>query len=623
MTEREVPPRLPTSGQIIGALVTRLGIRHPVLQSRTARRYFSAAPERLVKDSTRAEIIEAIAEVLTGSGFIASQQTKEDNYDAAPALASMLQWHADNWDLLRSFLRRRIMRVQPGNLPKIWEAYVRLAVIDLALRVAAHLHLAGASPAALNLLDSWSVSGRGAYLNRKRQQPGISLEHLAVAVGVTDNTVDAWMYQGTRPADERITRLSEALSGGIEGTNAVSIATELRALYWVSDVAALLSEHIAVDAVDEVIGRLHRYAEATYGIIDDQFPVEDRTEALTSLTDLGVGARLSEPLLTALIEQEPDEEWREDLKSTGMDWIRRVLSVNVRLHLDEVDDIIQKTEGRLLEDWDVSNPDAYAHCRRSLEIRMDGKLWEALAEVEIAARLDPLDPANHCTLGSVKTGIGIGRGNTALVGEGLDSLWLAVALDPNWILPWTEIGLTLLHTDRLAEAVAHLRGVKPECGPLDSGYYCALGQEQWKLGRLADALTAFEAALELDPEETATLLTASEIASLTGDDDKRRRYSRLAQHFGADEGTFRIWDQLREFGNINQDNSGTGDHNRKLAILDAIIRLSPDDDYALLSRAIAHLADGEDDLALADLDALLMSHPDHAAAHVARGTLNG
>ena len=342
------------------------------------------------------------------------------------------------------------------------------------------------------------------------------------------------MYQGTRPADERITRLSEALSGGIEGTNAVSIATELRALYWVSDVAALLSEHIAVDAVDEVIGRLHRYAEATYGIIDDQFPVEDRTEALTSLSDLGVGARLSEPLLTALIEQEPDEEWREDLKSTGMDWIRRVLSVNVRLHLDEVDDIIQKTEGRLLEDWDVTNPDAYAHYRRSLELRMDGKLWEALAEVEIAARLDPLDPANHCTLGSVKTGIGIGRGNTALVDEGLDALWLAVALDPNWILPWTEIGLTLLHTDRPAEAVAHLRGVKPECGPLDSGYYCALGQAQWKLGRLADALTAFEAALELDPEETATLLAASEIASLTGDDDKRRRYSRLAQHFGAD-----------------------------------------------------------------------------------------
>ena len=49
MTEREVTPNLPTSGQIIGALVAKLGIKHPVLQSRTARRYFAADPERLVK----------------------------------------------------------------------------------------------------------------------------------------------------------------------------------------------------------------------------------------------------------------------------------------------------------------------------------------------------------------------------------------------------------------------------------------------------------------------------------------------------------------------------------------------------------------------------------------------
>ncbi len=144
MKEREVTPRLPTSSQVIGALVTRLSIRHPVLQSRTARRYFSADPERLVNDSSRSEIIEAIAEVLTGSGFIASPQTKEeDNYELAPALASMLRWHADNWDLFRSFLRRRTMSVMPSHLPKVWEVYVRLAVIDLALRVAAHLHLAG------------------------------------------------------------------------------------------------------------------------------------------------------------------------------------------------------------------------------------------------------------------------------------------------------------------------------------------------------------------------------------------------------------------------------------------------------------------------------------------------
>ena len=623
MKERKVTPHLPTSGQIIGALVARLGIRHPVLQSRTARRYFSADPERLVKDSTRTEIIEAIAEVLTGSGFVASPEERETNYELAPALASMLRWNADNWDLFRSFLRRRTMSVMPSHLPKVWEAYVRLAVIDLALRVAAHLHLAESSPAVLELLNWASVGARGDFLNRKREQTPLSLEGFAEKVGVTDNTVDGWMYHGARPSNDNLAQIAEVLADHMEGSNTAGMALELQALYWVSDVVALLAEHIGIEAVDEAVGRLRRYAEETYHIIDAQVPAEGRQEALAVLADLGVGARLAEPLLSALIEQEPDAEWREDLRSTGMAWVRRVLSVNQRVRLAEVDDLIEKTDGRLLEDWDVSNPEAYAHYRRSLELQVQGRLHEALAEVETAARLDPLDPANHFTLGSVKTGIGVERGDMALVNEGLDALWLTVALDPKWILPWTEIGSTLHHTDRPAEAVKHLRGVKSECGPLDSHYHSTFGAAYWKLGQLSEALAAFEAAIELDPEETSALLAASEIALLIGDGKKHRRYSRLAQHFGADEGTFQIWELLREFGQKDQDSAGTAEHDRKIAVMDAVIRLSPDDDYAHLTRGLAHFVKGDDDLAIADLDAVLRSHPDHSAAYMLRGILFG
>ena len=78
------------------------------------------------------------------------------------------------------------MNVLPSNLPKIWEAYVRLAVIDLALRVAAHLHLAGSSPAVLDLLGCTNHTARGDYLNQKRRQAGLSLEDLAERVEVDD-----------------------------------------------------------------------------------------------------------------------------------------------------------------------------------------------------------------------------------------------------------------------------------------------------------------------------------------------------------------------------------------------------------------------------------------------------
>ena len=623
MAEREVMPRLPTSGQIIGALVAKLDIKHPLLRNKTAHRYFSGNIEHLVKDSTRENIIGAIAEVLTESGFIKSPQAGEDDYQPAPALASMLLWHADNWDLQRSFLRRRMTKVLPSKLPKVWEAFVRLAVIDLSLRVAAHLHLSGSSPAVLNLLNWASRKGRGDFLNVKRQNASLSLEDLAEAVGVYDNTVDAWMYHGARPSNDNLAKLAETLAVKIEGSNPSDISLELRALYWISDVAGLLAEHTGVEAVDDAIGRLHRYADAAYHIIEDQFSAEDRVMNLAVLADLGVGARLAEPLLTALIDQEPDEAWREDLRSTGIGWVRRILSANLNALLAEVDDLLGKKEWHILEDWDVNNAEAFAHYRRSLELEMQGKLSEALAELETAARLDPLEPVSHFALGSVKTGLGIGRDDKALVQQGLEALWLAVALNPQWILPWTGIGSTLLHTDRPAEAVAHLLDLKPECGPKDSPYYSTLGAACWRVDRLYEALQAFEAALELDPEETANLLAASELAMLTGDTDKQRRYLRRARHFGAEEDTEELWKLLGEFGKKDQDDAGTAEHDRTISVMDAVIRLNPEDDYAYMRRGLAYYSKGEDDLALADLDAVLRLNPDDARAYVLRGSIFG
>ena len=339
------------------------------------------------------------------------------------------------------------------------------------------------------------------------------------------------------------------------------------------------------------------------------------------LADLGVGARLAEPLLTALIDEEPDEDWREDLRSTGIGWVRRVLSANLNALLAEVDDLLEKTEGHILEDWDVNNAEAFAHYRRSLELEMQGKLPEALAELETAARLDPLEPVSHFALGSVKTGLGIGRDDKALVQQGLEALWLAVALNPQWIPPWTEIGSTLLHTERPAEAVDHLLDLKPECGPRDHHYYSTLGAAFWRVDRLHEALEAFEAALELDPEETANLLAASELAMLTGDTDKQKRYLRRARHFGAEEGTEDLWKLLREFGKKDQDNAGTAEHDRTIAVMDAVIRLNPEDDYAYMRRGLAYYSKGEDDLALSDLDTVLRLNPDNAGAYWFRGNI--
>ena len=548
VTEHEVMPRLPTSGQILGALVTRLGIQHDVLQSRTTRRYFAADMKRVVKDSTRNKIIGAMAEVLTDSGFVASREVSKGDYPMAPTLASMLQWNADQWDLMRSYLRRRTVRVLPRNLPKVWEAYVRLAVVDLALRVAAHLHLAGSSLAALDLLNCTSRKGRGKHLNRKREQAGLSLEELAQETEVDDHTVDAWMYHGARPSNDNLSRTAEVLAAKTESSNASDISLELRALYWISDVAGLLAEHIGSKAVEEAVGQLHKYADAAYRIIEEQFPDEARAEALIVLADLGVGARVAKPLLAELIYQESDDEWREDLRSIGIDWIFRILSANLHARLAGEDEITKSPDRPPLDDGDAGYPEAYSHYRRSSELKMQGKPREAADALKRAIQIDPLDARYHYALGSMKTGAAMWTGRTPLVDEGLDELRLAVVLDPRWILPWTEIGSTLHFTDRSIEAVEHLRNVSPECGPLDSAYYSTLGAAYWKVGRLPEALTAFEASLDLDPEETSALLAASELARLIGDTKRHREDLKMARHFGAEEDTLKIWEKLREFG---------------------------------------------------------------------------
>ena len=199
----------------------------------------------MVKDETEDEIIRDVARALSNVGLVPPRQDLETEATLAQGIGALLRWHANHWDQLRSFLRPRMPRVMPSHLSSVWAAYVRLTVIDLAIRLAAHLHLTGSSPSALELLDWTTRTARGSYLNQKRIQAGLSLERLAEKLNVDDHTVDAWMYQGARPSDDNIVKIGEQLGsrGGLPDTQI--LVRDLRALYWLSDVVDLLAEHIS------------------------------------------------------------------------------------------------------------------------------------------------------------------------------------------------------------------------------------------------------------------------------------------------------------------------------------------------------------------------------------------
>ena len=149
--------------------------------------------------------------------------------------------------------------------------------------------------------------------------------------------------------------------------------------------------------------------------------------------------------------------------------------------------------------------------------------------------LDPLDPANHFTLGSVKGGIGAKQGDAALVKEGLEACWLAATLDPAWVLPWAEIGFILMESGRPREAVEHLKAVKPERQPLDTRYYSALGAALRGIGQYQESMEAFESALELSPDDWSLMAAIAISAALAGDRRKSNHYAKTARHMGASD----------------------------------------------------------------------------------------
>ena len=528
--ERDAQPFLPTSGQVLGVIVRRMELSGDALNTKTAQRYFSG---QRVKDSSKAEVLAGVAKALLELGLIPTLPISSEGHVSHRLAESALQWHATEWDRIRSYLRPRMARVQPGHLGLVRKAFLRLAVIDLALRLAAGLHVAGTSPDALQVINQPDRTRRGQFLNQRRAASGVSLERLADRIGVTDNAVDAWMYQGVRPSDHNLLALSEALSLKGDSSGQAHLLAELRRFYWASDLVEVLRESLDGGAIKDLLGRLRTYAGLALDVIDGSELDQAGHKAIVDLAFLGGNAPIGGALLTRLLAHEVDSEWREDLAAASGDWKPRVLTAIYRIDQEEVAAIDHATGGRLLQSWDVSSPEAYRHYQRSMELQYEGRTREALLEVAKAIELDPLDPANHCSMGSMLGGIGNLHRNPEMVKKGLEECRLASSLDPKWILPWAEIGYILVGAGRPRDAVTHLLRVHKDCGPLDTRYYMALALAHQAFSNYAESLAAFEQALHGDPENLALVVGAGVAAVLHGDRANVTRHAKEAQQLGA------------------------------------------------------------------------------------------
>ena len=205
-----------------------------------------------------------------------------------------------------------------------------------------------------------------------------------------------------RPSDEKLAKIGRALASNGDPLAGEPIVRDLRRLYWLSEIAQVLGEHIGSDAAANIVVRLQRYVSLSCLALKDESAAQPRPSDLEELMAVGVYAPFAQPLLAALAKSESDDDWKDDLMAAGTDWDRRVLRINRQVHRAEVDALIHDTDGRILRNWDVSDPRAYEHYQRSAELQMQGKMDEALIELAKAIELDPLDPRQPLHLGFVQ-----------------------------------------------------------------------------------------------------------------------------------------------------------------------------------------------------------------------------
>ena len=421
---------------------------------------------------------------------------------------------------------------------------------------------------------------------------------------------------GARLTDDHLAGIVLALASDVEAEERNRLLRELRKLYWVSDVAEILGGFIGIDAMDEIIGRLHRYASRLYAATDERMDAAVKPDVLGSLAAVGAHSEFSSGLLAALIPGEPDEEWQEDLRAAASNWTRRVLAVNLDVHRAEEDALIRDTDGSVLRGWDVSNPEAYSHYRRFGELQLQGRIHEAIAELEMAVKLDPLDPANHFTLGSYKGGIGAKQGERRACPGGSGSVLgcchAGSGMDP-------ALGRDRFHPPRERQTWRGSRAPEsgaPERRPLDTRCYSALGAALRETGRFVESLNAFEASLELNPDDPVIVAAAAVAAALAGDKARSRLHARTARHMGVSDEL----DLQLEFASAIRAHMPspelTKGRIRNMEALDAAIRRDPANATAHLCRGMLHFERGNDGLAIADLDEALKLDPEKAVARL-------
>ena len=518
-----------------------------------------------MSDRARQEITASLARDLVEQGII--PELSVPNYDGiqfAEHLGHAIALHAVEWDRLVGEMRGSSASIDRSDLAGA--AYLRLAAVDISVRYAGLLCLAGL-PAPGEGTPPWAGEHGGSWhlrdLLRRCGAVRPTRADLAGTLGVSKNTVDGWLDSNVRPRSYHLDEIGEVLAPLIEGMDSRTAAGCLRLHYGLSDMCTELERHIGREAVVETAEATVRLAARIHAELSSMGdPSVDFEAAMFQLLALIGGARMGPGpvILRNIAEQESDPLWELEIVSATMPWDRRLQYVmKVLRDSGSVPALVRDRyviPEELTESWmeealrsmqaGPAIPRPFRPDANLLRIKGDaefsarnrliqfeqamafGDVDTALIHIRRAVELQPESSQYHFLLGAALAEAG-------KIEEALQECWLADSLNPDDELPRVEVGIILMNADRNREALDHLERIAPGQQDMSAHLSFNLGVARFRCGDYQGARQALKRSLSLRGDYGPALDVAAQCAFEEGDAADGRRLAKKARRHGFTE----------------------------------------------------------------------------------------
>ncbi len=569
----------PKSGQLLGAVVAAFHLDDPAVGGRDAARHLDRSLRHIkdyfagewVGEERRQEVCRWVAEALVNSGLLAGLRfaRAEDGAETpvAPILAATIHAWLRWWDAEFHVAADR----WPGaDRAMSAVALARPVVVDLALRWTGVLVLSSRS--APKEAPRWCEQGGGAKILRAvidEHYPNRTLDEYVQAFEVDRRTVDRWLSQSDPliPSEDSIARVATVLSQG-SGATANDIRVRLRGEYGMfvllRDLAGITGWHWATELGVGLV-RLVRLTIEDFG---DEEPTRHYLENLSLSVMNGSWLPLNADVLDEWLRRDLAAFWVDDVRATRDRRIAERLTQCLRVvgpwGVDGPPQLpgdfgrTPKERREVLESIAIlamrdnrATPERLARAAEQGQVfgripakddstRIANRTMQAEACIAVGdfkgavshlARLVELSPADP----KARFFYGATLWQAGQWDRAAEELRESVRLKPDWDRPFVEIAIVWLNRGMADQALFHLQSEGARFREGSDHFNHVEGIALRLLGRLDEALVAFEHATTLNSQHALAFDLAADCAFRLFDKVKGRRYAKLALDLGRDE----------------------------------------------------------------------------------------